>query len=37
LPKIQAFLDFLTQIFGKTPYWDVQTDDNKEAFVRASK
>ncbi|MDC0564197.1 LysR family transcriptional regulator [Alphaproteobacteria bacterium] len=37
LPKIQAFLDFLTQIFGKTPYWDVQTDDNKEAFERASK
>ena len=37
LPKIHAFLDFLNEIFGETPYWDVQTDDNKEAFERASK
>lgn len=37
MPKIEAFLDFLTQIYGDMPYWDFQTNDNRDAFIRAGK
>ncbi len=35
-PKIEVFLEFLTEIYGAIPYWDEQTSDNKAAALRAS-
>jgi len=35
-PKIEVFLEFLTEIYGAIPYWDEQTADNKAAALRAS-
>ena len=35
-PKIQVFLEFLTEIYGVTPYWDQRTQDNEAAALRAS-
>ena len=35
-PKIQVFLDFLTEIYGTVPYWDEQTEENSAAALRAS-
>ena len=29
LPKIEAFPDFLRQLYGDTPYWDIVTIENK--------
>lgn len=37
LPKIEAFLAFLHQLYGDTPYWDMVTPGNKKAAARASK
>lgn len=37
LPKIEAFLEFLQELYGATPYWDEVTDHNKGAALRASK
>jgi len=37
LPKIEAFLAFLRQLYGDTPYWDIVTAENKKAATRASK
>jgi len=37
LPKIEAFLAFLQQLYGDTPYWDMVTPSNKKAAARASK
>ena len=37
LPKIEAFLNFLRQLYGDTPYWDIVTAENKKAAARASK
>ena len=36
IPKIEAFIEFLTEIFGAVPYWDNQTDENRAAALRAS-
>ena len=36
IPKIQVFIEFLTEIFGAVPYWDKQTHENKAAALRAS-
>jgi DNA-binding transcriptional LysR family regulator len=37
LPKIEAFLTFLQQLYGDTPYWDAVTEENKKAAMRAAK
>ena len=29
LPKIEAFLNFLRQLYSDTPYWDIVTAENK--------
>ena len=36
IPKIQVFIEFLTEIFGAVPYWDKEADENKAAALRAS-
>ena len=36
IPKIEVFIEFLTEIFGAVPYWDKQTDENRAAALRAS-
>ncbi len=35
-PKIQVFLNFLTEVYGTVPHWDKQTDENRAAALRAS-
>ncbi len=37
LPKIEAFLAFLQQLYGNVPYWDEVTEENKRAAMRAAK
>lgn len=35
-PKVRAFLDFLLEIYGTTPYWDENGDHESDAAKRAS-
>ena len=34
-PKVRAFLDFLVEIYGSTPYWDENGDHESDAAKRA--